>query len=48
MDYSFMQKVKMFICRKFGHKFDKSKEWHYNGHQHNSCKRCKHVISWKE
>jgi len=48
MDYSFKQKVLMFMCELFGHKFDTDKEWSHRGATWNTCKRCKHVIYIKE
>ncbi|AUR92059.1 hypothetical protein NVP1188A_02 [Vibrio phage 1.188.A._10N.286.51.A6] len=47
MDYSFIQKVKMWLCRTFGHKFNAKEAWVYGGMKHNNCKRCMHVVSKK-
>jgi len=39
------ERIKIWFCENFEHKFDKSKAWVFNGHRHNTCKRCRRVIS---
>jgi hypothetical protein len=45
MGYSFSDKVRMFICKVFGH-FPRD-EWVYNG-VHANCKCCKKIVTWED
>ena len=39
MGYSLIQKIKMFMCNKLGHKTSVEKSWYFNG-IHCHCDRC--------
>lgn len=38
-------RIKMWWCEKVGHDFDKRKAWCFKKQNHNTCKRCKHIVS---
>jgi len=42
MGYSFQQKIRMFICKLFGHFV--SDTWEHNG-EHGNCKCCKYIVT---
>ena len=42
---SFMERLRMWICEKFGHKQDNTGHWEHDGNVHYNCARCRVVVT---
>lgn len=44
MDYSITEKIKILLCKFFGHRFAEEGAWEHKGRVLDCCKRCNRVV----
>ena len=48
MGYSLIDKIKMWLCDKLGHKHDMANAWEFKDNIHCVCQRCRCVESYEK